>query len=124
MSAGETREAVLWYDHPAAGWVEALPVGNGRVGAMVFGGVGTERLQLNEESVWSGSAQDADNPDGRAALPEIRRLLLAGDYLAAQKLTYEKMVCRGEGSGHALGADLPYGSYQTLGDLTLELAPS
>jgi alpha-L-fucosidase 2 len=91
---------------------------------MVFGGAGVERIQLNEESLWSGSPQQADNPAGRAALPEIRRLLLAGEYAAAQKLTYEKMVCRGQGSGHALGAELPYGSYQTLGDLMLEMVPS
>ena len=114
----------LWYDHPAGGpdpWVQALPVGNGRLGGMVFGGVAVERIQLNEESVWSGSPQDADNPAGPEALPRIRALLFAGRYVEAQKLTYEAMVCRGQGSGFANGANIPYGSYQTLGDLTLRL---
>jgi alpha-L-fucosidase 2 len=114
----------LWYDHPAGGddpWVEALPVGNGRLGGMVFGGAAVERIQLNEESVWSGSPQDADNPAGREALPRIRELLFAGRYVDAQKLTYEAMVCLGQGSGFADGANIPYGSYQTLGDLTLRL---
>ena len=117
-------ELELWYDHPASGsdpWIEALPVGNGRLGGMVFGGVGVERIQLNEESVWSGSPQDADNPAGREALPRIRELLFAGRYALAQKLTYETMVCLGQGSGFADGANIPYGSYQTLGDLTLRL---
>ena len=114
----------LWYDRPAGGddpWVEALPVGNGRLGGMVFGGVGVERIQLNEESVWSGSPQDADNPAGGKALPRIRELLFAGRYVEAQELTYQAMVCLGEGSGFAEGANIPYGSYQTLGDLTLRL---
>ena len=118
----------LWYDRPAGGqedsqdpWVEALPVGNGRLGGMVFGGAGVERIQLNEESIWSGSPQDADNPAGREALPRIRELLFAGRYVEAQKLTYEAMVCLGQGSGFADGANIPYGSYQTLGDLTLRL---
>jgi alpha-L-fucosidase 2 len=114
----------LWYDRPAGGsdpWVESLPVGNGRLGGMVFGGAGVERIQLNEESVWSGSPQDADNPAGREALPRIRELLFAGRYVEAQKLTYEAMVCLGQGSGFADGANIPYGSYQTLGDLTLRL---
>ena len=52
----------LWYEQPAAAWTEALPVGNGRLGCMVFGGVDEERIQLNEDSLWSGSPQDADNP--------------------------------------------------------------
>src|SRR5262245_2291858 len=115
------RDDVLWYEQPASEWTAALPVGNGHLGAMVFGGTDRERIQLNEESLWSGSPQDADNPAGREALPRIRELLLAGKYVEAQELTYRTMVCRGQGSGFASGADLPYGSYQTLGDLTLGL---
>jgi alpha-L-fucosidase 2 len=112
---------VLWYERPAARWEEALPVGNGRLGGMVFGGTREDRIQLNEDSVWSGSAQDADNPEGRTALPQIRQLLLARRYVDGEKLTFEKMVCRGEGSGRAIGANLPFGSYQTLGDLEIAL---
>jgi alpha-L-fucosidase 2 len=110
---------VLWYEQPAARWVEALPLGNGRLGGMVFGGVREERIQLNEESVWSGSAQDADNPEAKAALPHIRELLLARDYVEGERLTFQKMVCRGAGSGKGAGAKVPFGSYQTLGDLKI-----
>src|SRR5215212_9149887 len=74
-SPGELR---LWYKQPAAQWTEALPVGNGRLAAMVFGGVESERLQLNEDTVWAGERRDRMNPDGPAAVPEIRRLLFEG----------------------------------------------
>ncbi len=131
--ASGSRE-VLWYRRPAQtpgqsespwgwadsrAWTEALPVGNGRLGGMVFGGVPRERIQLNEDSLWSGSPQDADNPEALKALPEIRRLLFAGKYAEAQRLTYERMVCKGPGSGGGNGSRVPYGSYQTLGDLRL-----
>lgn len=111
---------LLWYRQPATAWTEALPVGNGRLGAMVFGGLAGERLQLNEDSLWSGGPQDADNPEALAALPEVRRLLFAGRYAEAQQLAAERMVCRGAGSGHGNGAAVAYGSYQTLGDLLLD----
>ena len=68
----------LWYDKPARQWTEALPLGNGRLGAMVFGSIKDERLQLNEKSIWSGSPYDADNPEALAALHEIRRLIFEG----------------------------------------------
>ena len=70
---------LLWYAQPASEWVEALPIGNGRLGAMVFGGVAVERLQLNDDTLWSGGPRDLDNPRARAVLPEVRRLILAGD---------------------------------------------
>jgi alpha-L-fucosidase 2 len=125
---------VLWYDKPATkpgdadsddgfrnspAWLRALPLGNGSLGAMVYGDVAVERVRLNEETLWSGVPQDADNPDALAALPEIQRLLIERRYAEAQKLTYEKMVCRGRGSGNGHGFDVPYGSYQTLGDLRI-----
>ncbi|MGC8669025.1 MAG: glycosyl hydrolase family 95 catalytic domain-containing protein, partial [Chthonomonadales bacterium] len=109
----------LWYRRPAREWTEALPLGNGRLGCMVFGAVPVERIQLNEKSLWSGSPQDADNPDAFQHLAEIRRLLFAGKYVQAQELTYRTMVCRGPGSGGGQGARVRYGSYQTLGDLWL-----
>ena len=62
----------LWYRQPAAQWVEALPIGNGRLSAMVFGGVAEERLQLNEDTLWSGGPYNPANPDARAALPKVR----------------------------------------------------
>ena len=107
----------LWYRQPAQKWTEALPVGNGRLGGMVFGGVGEERIQLNEDSLWSGGPQDGDNPDALRWLPEIRRLLFAGEYAKAQELTYQKLVCKGPGS--SAGAKGSFGSYETLGDLKL-----
>ena len=117
----ENRTMKLWYRQPATKWVEALPVGNGRLGGMVFGGVPEERIQLNEDSVWSGGPQDADNPQALEALPEIRRLLFAGKYAEAEKLTFQRLVCKGEGSGRGRGSKVPFGCYQTLGDLKLKL---
>ena len=106
----------LWYRRPATQWVEALPVGNGRLGAMVFGGVEKERLQLNEDSVWSGQPRpDADRPDAYKALPEIRRLLAEGKYREAEALTDRHMTNQGGGFDGAYDS-----SYQTLGDLKLD----
>jgi len=111
---------ISWYSQPAKNWNEALPVGNGRLGAMVFGDVAAERLQLNEDSLWSGAPQDADNPESLKALPEIRRLLFEGKFGEAQRLANRTLICKGEGSGHGRGARVAYGTYQTLGDLRLE----
>jgi len=110
----------LWYEKPATQWQEALPIGNGRLGCMVFGGVDAERLQLNEGSVWSGSPQDSDNPSALAALPEVRQLLFDGKYAQANALAIKKLICKGVGSKFADGANVPFGCYQTLGDLTLK----
>jgi hypothetical protein len=77
------KELKLWYRGPAAAWVEALPVGNGRLGAMVFGTLGRERLQLNEDTLWSGGPRDWNNPEAAAVLPEIRRLIAEGRYVEA-----------------------------------------
>jgi alpha-L-fucosidase 2 len=88
---------------------------------MVFGGIDEERIVLNESGMWSGSPQDADRPDAAAALPEIRRLLLAGENVAAEALVNAHFTCAGQGSGHGSGADVPYGCYQTLGALSLSV---
>ncbi|XEC93529.1 glycoside hydrolase N-terminal domain-containing protein [Paenibacillus tarimensis] len=96
----------LKYDRPAARWTEALPLGNGRIGAMVFGGIETERLQLNEDTLWSGEPKDGTNPKARELLPEIRRLINEGKYADADTLCKEAMG--------------PYTqSYMPLGDLTV-----
>ncbi|MBM3493396.1 MAG: glycoside hydrolase family 95 protein [Armatimonadetes bacterium] len=115
--AGERETGWSWQNSRA--WSRALPVGNGRLGGMVFGGVPIERVQLNELSLWSGWPYDADNPDAARVLPEIRRLLFEGRYADAEKLTYEKLACKGPGSGSGNGAKGPYGSYETLGDLRI-----
>ena len=115
VAADATGDMMLWYRQPAKQWVEALPVGNGRLGAMIFGGIKEERLQLNEISLWSGGPQDSDNPEALAALPEIRRLLFEEKYAEANALTNRKLKCKGPGSRGGR-----YGSYQTLGDLKLK----
>lgn len=122
MGAEETKAMAdgalsLWYGQPATSWTQALPLGNGRLGAMVFGGLGRERIQLNEDSLWSGGPQDADNPDALKHLPEVRALIEAGKYAEAQELTIKTMVCKGLGSHSGGSAHDPFGCYQTLGDL-------
>ncbi len=77
----------LWYEAPAERWVEALPVGNGRLGGMVFGGVRQERIQLNEDTLWAGAPGEWNNPGARAALLEVREALFAGDLARANELT-------------------------------------
>jgi alpha-L-fucosidase 2 len=102
----------LWYRKPATKWeTEALPVGNGRLAAMVFGGVNQERLQLNEETVWDGVPTDYNNPEALAALPEVQRLMFEGKNAEAKKLAAAKM----------LGTPYKVKSYQSLCDLLLDL---
>ena len=123
-----TTPLSLWYREPAADrpatprpanavaaaeWVRALPVGNGRLGAMVFGGVAHERLQLNEDTLWAGRPYDPVNPEARSALPEVRRLLRERRYTDAAALASKSVMARPL-------AQMPY---QTLGDLTLRLDP-
>ena len=76
----------LLYNVPAAEWEEALPIGNGRMGAMIYGGTVNEHIQLNEESIWYGGKMDRDNPDTLANLPRIRELLLGGRISEAEHL--------------------------------------
>jgi len=109
----------LWFDTPATNFTQSLPLGNGRLGAMVFGGVNEERIVLNESSLWSGGPQDADRSDAAQYLPEIKRLLLEGKNDEAEKLVYAHFICQGKGSNQARGKDEPYGSYQVLGNLKL-----
>ena len=99
----------LWYRQSATNWVSALPVGNGRLGAMVFGGIASEKLQLNEDTLWAGGPYDPDNTNALAALPEVRRLIFDGKYAEAQKLAGEKMM----------GKPMRQMPYETLGDLFL-----
>ena len=105
------RQMRLWYTRPAAEWVEALPVGNGRLGAMVFGRTGTERIQINEESVWAGHRLNDNNPEARANLDEIRTLLFEGRNEAAVA----------EATDHLLATPPRLRSYQPLMDLRLRL---
>ncbi len=101
--------STIWYDTPAADWDHALPVGNGRLGAMVFGHPTHERLQLNEDSLWPGGPEWGDSKGSPADLEEIRRLVLAGrvheaDSLSVERFSYQEITR----------------SHQTLGDLYLD----
>ncbi|MEO6453861.1 MAG: glycoside hydrolase family 95 protein, partial [Ginsengibacter sp.] len=107
-----------WKDDPE--WLKALPLGNGSLGAMVFGDVTKERIQLNEKTLWSGSSQDSDRPDAYQYLDSIRQLLFAGKYKEATELTRKTQICLGEGSGRSNGSKVPFGCFQTLGDLWLD----
>lgn len=114
----------LWYASPAASWErEALPTGNGRLGAMIFGGIGRDRIALNEESVWSGSRAENNRADAAKNLPEIRRLLLEGKNFEAEALVDQSFTCKGAGSGRGHGARVPFGCYQSLGDLHILWKP-
>ncbi len=102
-------------------WVSALPLGNGSLGAMVYGDVVLDRIQLNEESMWSGSPQDSDNPEALKAKDALEGLLADGKYAEAQELAACTQVCKGVGTNRAKGYEKPYGSFQTLGDLWIDL---
>ena len=97
----------LWYDHPAREWEEALPVGNGRIGAMVYGGTDRERLQVNEESIWLGGPGNRHNPDAKANLPKVRELLREGRISEAEHLMETALSACPEGMH----------PYQTLGEI-------
>lgn len=106
-------EHSLWYDEPAELWEETLPVGNGRLGMMPYGGISEEKVVLNEISMWTGSEVDYANPDAAESLPEIRDLLIQGRNADAQAVMYERFVPKKPTAGGT------YGGYQTLGDLVI-----
>jgi len=99
----------LLYDKPASEWLEALPLGNGRIGAMVYGGVTTEQIQLNELTFWGGRPHNYDNPEALEALPKVREAILAGDFKTAQDLV----------AAHCLSLPIGQMPYQTLGALDI-----
>ena len=105
-----TKEQLLWYDQPASKWEEALPIGNGRLGAMIFGHPFQECIQVNEESLWSGAPINSNNPKAIHNLDKIRELILSHQYQAAKKLAAETMV----------GTPPCVRSYQTLGNILLD----
>ena len=110
----------LIMNHPAQIWEECFPLGNGHLGLMPDGGVETETIVLNDITLWSGGPSDDSNPKALESLPEIQRLLKEGRNDEAQNLMYETFVCGGKGSGHGQGATVPFGCYQTLGNMTIE----
>ena len=104
------QDLTLWYRRPAESWREVLLLGNGRLGASVWGGIEREVIDLNEDTLWTGEPGYQANPKALPALPEVRRLLLAGEYAPAQAL-----------AAHSLGGIGGTGMYMPLGRLTLDL---
>jgi alpha-L-fucosidase 2 len=100
---------MLWYDRPAQQWTEALPIGNGRISAMIFGGASQERLQLNEGTLWAGGPYDPVNPQAKEALPQVRQLINEGQYREASQLIRAQVLAKPV-------SEMPY---QTVGDLLL-----
>jgi alpha-L-fucosidase 2 len=106
----KSNQLKLWYKQPAVKWVEALPVGNGRIGAMIFGDPVHERIQLNEESIWAGSRINNDNPNALKTLPLLQKAIFESRYKEAFKLANENF----------LGTPPTIRSYQPLGDLLID----
>ena len=110
----------LWYTAPAIQWEETLPLGNGRLGMMPDGGISHETIVLNDITLWSGSPQNANNYDAYKSVQEIQQLLLQGRNDEAEALVNANFVCTGAGSGHGNGANVPFGCFQTLGELQID----
>ena len=109
---GAPSDFRLWYGHPAVQWEEALPVGNGRLGAMVFGRIGKERLQFNESTVWTGEPHDYAHPGAYKYLGQLRQLLFQGKQKEAEKLAMDVFMSE----------PLRQKSYQAFGDLGIEFS--
>jgi alpha-L-fucosidase 2 len=107
--AEPAADLTMWYDEPAHLWTEALPVGNGRLGAMIFGGVAEDRLQLNEDTIWAGGPYDPANPNALKVIPEARKLIFEGKYREATQLLDKQ----------AMSIPVRQMPYQTLGDLRI-----
>ena len=113
-SIADECEQKLWYRKEAGRWTEALPIGNGRLGAMVFGKVKDERIQFNEDTFWSGRPHDYTNPQAAQYLDKVRKLIFEDEYLKAQELADE----------HMMGIPRFLQAYQPLGDLWLRFKHS
>ena len=110
--AEENDKLKLWYEQPASSWVEALPIGNGRLGAMIYGGESTDHIQFNEETLWTGRPHDYSHEGASEYLGTIRKLLWEGKQKEAEKLALEKFM----------SVPLHQEKYQPFGDLWLEFA--
>jgi alpha-L-fucosidase 2 len=109
LAAQHPDSLTLWYPAPATEWIEALPVGNGRLGAMVFGGVARERIQFNEGTVWTGAPHAYEHPGARDVLDTLRTMLLAGRQAAAESLAMRRFM----------SVPIRQKAYQAFGDLRL-----
>jgi len=116
----QPQDVSVVFKKPAKHFTESLPIGNGRLGAMLFGKTDTDRIVLNEISLWSGGYQEADDSEAHTYLKEIQQLLLEGKNLEAQALLQKHFIARGKGSCHGQGANCSYGCYQVFADLLLD----
>lgn len=106
------NESILWYDHPAEDFDSALPLGNGRIGAMVYGRPEKELIELNEDSIWSGGKRNRINPDAKSSLKEIRRLIMEEENIPeAERIAMKKMQGVTPNSRH----------YMPLGNLEIDM---
>ena len=103
---------LLWYRRPATAWLQAVPLGNGMIGAMVFGGVPEERIALNESTFWSGRPHNYDNPEAFQYFPQIRDLVFADKFQEAEKMAND----------HFWGVPKAQEAYQPIGDLLLSFS--
>ncbi len=120
VKAQDRRRWVLWYRQPARNWNEALPLGNGRLGAMAFGGVERERLQLNEDTMWSGYPYDPTNPDAFQHLDKVRQLVFEGKYAEAERIADQFMMGVLKVGGKVYAPFRRLMAYQPLADLWLD----
>lgn len=109
----------LLFHQPAKEFTETLPIGNGRLGALIYGEVMREQIVLNENSMWSGSKEKTDREDAAQYLEEIRSLLAKGEHYNAEQIFSKHFTCLGKGSNYAHGSTVPFGCYQILGRLHL-----
>lgn len=116
----QQKQLRLWYNQPAKIWEETLPLGNGQIGMMPNGDPRSEKIVLNEISMWSGSPEDPNNYEAYKNVGAIQALLKAGKNDEAEKLVNETFVTKGKGSGFGNGATVPYGCYQLFADLLLD----
>lgn len=107
-----SKQHILWYDKPASMWTEALPIGNSRLGAMVYGNPSAERLQLNEETIWAGRPNNNANPEAREYLPKVRELVWQGRYKEAQDMATAHVQAK-------TNSGMPY---QTFGDMYINFS--
>lgn len=116
----QSQDVSVVFHKPAEHFTESLPIGNGRLGAMIFGKTDIDRIVLNEISLWSGGIQDADDPSAHVHLKTIQQLLSNGKNLEAQDLLQKHFIAKGKGSCKGNGANCNYGCYQILGELLLD----
>ena len=113
-SVVSAQEYKLWYDRPAVTWTQALPIGNGVMGGMVFGAPAVEHIQINEETIWAGQPNNICHPEAKEYLPEVRQLIFEGKYKEAQDLANQKVMPVGAGQNMGM-------PYQPFGDLYISM---